>query len=754
MPRIFLTLFSLLLSFCAFGQATLQGSIYNKATGTPLRGVTVEVLKTTLSAQSDKFGFFAVKGLRPGVYQIRYSRPGFRPRGQEIVVKEENLLSTGMALSPSVLQLSPDVLITGQRYARDPFLTPAGISAYDREAFLHLSPAHMGDALQGMTGTWVPRADAGGQSLRIRGLGGSRTLMMVDGIRLNNAAFPAYDHPILGLFDPFSLNRTEILRGAGSVEYGNDALGGVAHFLTREPGFSDQGVKAHGAVSARYAGAGMGFRGRSEWALSSGRVAVAGGYTYQQVGDRIPGKSSTPLAGSGFDGQSTDFKIRLKLSSRHQITVANQYVTQNNVPDYLALSTGAYTQARVDARDRMLTYARLESFTKHPWLSEIKITGSWQQFQTRLTRQTSQSSPLYRGEDQVRTWGGTVEVRSIPNPYWNVVSGLEYYYDKIRSEASFRDPLDGSTARTRPALPNAAEASNLSLYSLHTLDVLKLRLTFGGRAHALLLDAPGQPANQASLRPVNLTGNISGLYPLHPKYHLVSAFRTGYRVPNLYDQYGFSPLPFGFAAPSDSLAAERTFTSEIGLKAKTDRFSGSLIFYRTQLTDFIDWEAGSFGGSNTIEGQPVFQQQNQGQAFIQGLEAEVEVPLNTLLALYGGLTYTQGSNITQEAALSRIPPLNSRLGLQFRSPKGVWSRIEWRHATPQDALSPLDQLDPGITAWGADGWNVVDVHVGYDFTWGYATIGIQNMLDERYAYYGSGIAAPGRSVLLSLQLGF
>ncbi|MEO1450111.1 MAG: TonB-dependent receptor [Bacteroidota bacterium] len=754
MQRIFFTVLSFLLPCLTMAQATLQGSVYNKATGSPLRGVTVSVLKTTLSTQSDKYGFFAIKGLQPGVYHIRFSRPGFRSGEQEIVVKKERLLSTGIALFPSVIQISPDVLITGQRYARDPFLTPAGISAIEREAFLHLAPANLGDALKGMTGTWIPDIDAGNQGLRIRGLGGSRTLLLVDGIRLNHAAFPAFEHPILGMFDPHGLQRTEILRGAGSVEYGNDALGGVAHMITRNPDFSDQGIKAHGAVSARYAGAGMGWRGRSEWALSSAKVAVSGGYTYQQVGDRVPGSKSDALTGTGFNGQGTDLKVRVKLSPRHQITVANQYVNQVNVPDYLALSTGGYQQARINNRDRLLTYARLSSFTKMPWLSEIKVTSSWQHFYTRRTRQLAGNAPIFRGEDRIRTWGGTVEVRSIPNPYWNIVSGVEYYQDQIKSEAGYRDPANGVVSRTRPALPNAADASNLSLYSLHTLDLLKLRLTFGGRAHALLLEAPNETPNLANLRPVNLTGNISGLYPLHPKYHLVSAFRTGYRVPNLYDQYGFSPLPFGFGAPADSLGAERSFTSEIGLKAKTSRFSGSLIFYRTQLTDFIDWENGAYNGNTTIEGRQVFQQSNQGQAFIQGVEAEVEVPLTTLVAFYGGLTYTQGYNITQDAALSRIPPLNSRLGVQFRSPKGVWSRLEWRHAAQQDLLSPLDQLDPGIDTWGNQRWNVVDLHVGYDFTWGYATIGIQNMLDERYAYYGSGIAAPGRSILLSLQLGF
>jgi len=44
----------------------------------------------------------------------------------------------------------------------------------------------------------------------------------------------------------------------------------------------------------------------------------------------------------------------------------------------------------------------------------------------------------------------------------------------------------------------------------------------------------------------------------------------------------------------------------------------------------------------------------------------------------------------------------------------------------------------------------VGLHVGYDFTWGYATIGIQNLLDEAFNLHGSVLQAPGRVVLMSL----
>ena len=80
--------------------------------------------------------------------------------------------------------------------------------------------------------------------------------------------------------------------------------------------------------------------------------------------------------------------------------------------------------------------------------------------------------------------------------------------------------------------------------------------------------------------------------------------------------------------------------------------------------------------------------------------------------------------------------------------------MEWLRAGMQNRLSVAEIQNPNIDPNGTSAWSVFNIHVGYDFKWGYATIGIQNILDESYRVHGSGIDGNGRVVLLSMQLGF
>ncbi|MEL6850600.1 MAG: TonB-dependent receptor, partial [Bacteroidota bacterium] len=251
-----------------------------------------------------------------------------------------------------------------------------------------------------------------------------------------------------------------------------------------------------------------------------------------------------------------------------------------------------------------------------------------------------------------------------------------------------------------------------------------------------------------------VVGNISALYPLNQYVHLTSSFNTGYRLPDIADLSGFGDQGQHFRAPSDSLQSERSFSSQIGLKAQTSQFSGSVVFYRTQLTDLIDEVPGTFQGQSSYQGLPVFQQINIAQAYVHGVEAALEVPFTPAIAIYGTLVYTYGESLTDRDALSSIPPLNGRLGMRYRNKHGFWSRLEWLRSAAQSRLSQADRENPFIGPLGTPSWSVVNLHLGYDFNWGYATLGLQNVLDESYRIHGSALPGLGRTVLLSMQLGF
>ena len=751
--RLFLPLLLLYLLPTSLMSQTLQGSIFDKSSGKPLKNVDVTVIGTTHQTVSDQHGHFSFKNLGTGIYKIRFSSIGHEDIVKEVVIGQDSLISFGIGLFPSVRQLADEVVISAQRFERDPYLSAAPISFLTREQFLQDAPRNLTEGLMGLPGVWVPQFANGG-SISIRGLSGNQTLLMIDGIRLNNPGLSLHINPLMNTIDPYTLERVEIVRGSGAVQYGTDAIGGVAQIFTRSPRFSDEGLKVHGNTYVKYMSRGMEQSLRGELEISTSKFAISGGVSRRILGDLVPGDQQPKLSPTGYKELAGDLKASIKISSRHLLTMSYQQLEQQNVPDFGKMSTGEFDMFRYAPRARKLAYARMTSFYESKWFSQVKVTGSYQQsLEQRISQPTIQQVEIDE-KDQIDTWGGTVEVLSNPNPYWNIVSGVEYYYDQAESQAGSRDLISNTYFPMRGNLLDGANSSNLALYSLHSLDILKLRLSFGGRANAFMIQGTDQNFGDLNLRPTAVVGNVAAMYPIHPNVLLTSSFNSGFRAPNFQEISNLNSFSMGIEAPNDSLGAERSFTSELGLKAKTKHFTGSIVVYRTQLSDLIDLLPGSYKGQTAIDGEQVYKRVNISQAFIQGVEAELEVPVSRAVALYGSLAYTYGHNLTSNQPLNRIAPLNSRVGLRYRSKVGIWSKMEWYHATNQSRLGPVDYINPFIGPDGSPSWNIVNLHIGYDFRWGYATIGIRNMLDESYRLHGSTLDGYGRAVLISLQLGF
>ena len=84
-------------------------------------------------------------------------------------------------------------------------------------------------------GVHVQKSQSGGGSPVLRGFEANRVLLVVDGVRMNNAIYRSgHVHNAISV-DANSLERTEVIFGPSSVGYGSDALGGVIHFYTKTP---------------------------------------------------------------------------------------------------------------------------------------------------------------------------------------------------------------------------------------------------------------------------------------------------------------------------------------------------------------------------------------------------------------------------------------------------------------------------------------------------------------------------------------
>ena len=86
---------------------------------------------------------------------------------------------------------------------------------------------------------FVQKSQQGGGSPVIRGFEASRILLMVDGVRMNNAIYRAGHLQNIISIDNMVLDRVEVLYGPSSTIYGSDALGGVVNMFTKNPVLSE-----------------------------------------------------------------------------------------------------------------------------------------------------------------------------------------------------------------------------------------------------------------------------------------------------------------------------------------------------------------------------------------------------------------------------------------------------------------------------------------------------------------------------------
>lgn len=730
---------------------SIRGRVTDAQTGQPLGNVNLALVNTSGATVSDGAGGFALAfppGSSPTSGVLRVSSVGYETLDRTVTASDGEAVVLAVQLRPAVVQLNNVVVVTAQRRETRQFDAPEAVAVLGPGQLGQDAPRSAPEALVGTAGVWLQKTNHGGGSLFIRGLTGQQTLLLVDGIRLNNATFRAGPNQYLNTIDPQTIEQIEVVRGGGSVQYGSDALGGVANVLTRSPQFAADGLRLHGGAYAKYASAGMEKSGRAELGLSGGKAAVLGGLAYRDFGDIRAGGDLGFLRPTGYTQLSGDLKARFRVADRHHLTVAYQLVDQDNVPLFHRVRLENFAYYRFEPQRRQLGYARWEWFSGKDWLRSVQVTGSRQRWQESRESRRNGSPVRTEERDDVDTRGVTVVVRSEPTAAWTLTSGLEYYHDRVGSARRDVHETTAAVTNKRGLYPDGATAASLALYSLHTVQLNRFTLAAGGRFNAFRVTVTEDVLGKSSIRPSALVGNASAVYALGPNHRVVALANTAFRAPNVDDLGTLGLVDFRYEVPNGNLKPEKSANLELGWKTKTDRFAGALAVYRNHLTDLITRVRQE---NDSIDGYAVYLKENTAKAYVQGVEADAEWQLTRDLAASGNLTYTYGQNQTNDEPFRRIPPLNGRLGLRYQPGSGPWAKLEWISAARQDRLAQGDQDDNRIAKGGTPGWNVVNLRAGYRASGWTLGAELHNLFNEAYRTHGSGVDGYGRSLWLSAR---
>lgn len=145
------------------------------------------------------------------------------------------LLLADQSVQPLIAVESTPIVVTGSRVAAPPQDLGANVTVLKREDFDVEKPAKLADVLERVAGIHVDAVGGRGGtgSLYLRGADPNYTLVLVDGVRVNdptNSRGGSFD---FSTFDVADVQRVEIARGPYSAVYGGDALAGVINIITR-----------------------------------------------------------------------------------------------------------------------------------------------------------------------------------------------------------------------------------------------------------------------------------------------------------------------------------------------------------------------------------------------------------------------------------------------------------------------------------------------------------------------------------------
>lgn len=644
------------------------------------------------------------------------------------------------------------MIISAQRHETEVFNRPESVGFLDKSQLKSISPMSMPQALSYAAGVWMQKTNHGGGSAFIRGLTGYQTLLMMDGIRMNNSTYRSGPNQYLNTVDPLMISHAEVLRGSGSVQYGSDAIGGTIQLLSKNPIFSEEGLNISGNIYGKYWSSDMEKTTRGHINIGSGKLALVGGFTYKSLGDLKAGGDLGKLNPTGYEEYSIDFKGIYRIGTKHQLTGVYQHLKQSDVPLYHKIAPGGYQHYHFNPQQRDLTYLRFESFYKSKLISQIRYTFSYQNSLEVREKQKTNSEIFVREEDEVKTLGANIDIISSISNNWTASSGLEYYHDDIASVAEAIDLETGQNQQLRGLYPDGSTYGNFALFTMHTFELNKWQLNAGLRYNLIQLHVEDTTFGNSTISPDALVGNIGATYKISETHHLSAIINSAFRAPNINDVSSFGIADFRFEVPAYDLKPETSLNKELGYKIRSRGFSGALHIFHNKLNDLIANVPTDFNGLDSLNGYKVYKRENVNEAAIYGGELELETELSQSLIGFGNISYTHGQNISKDEPMRRIPPLNGRLGLRSNFKSNFAASAEWVFAAEQTRLSAGDIADGRIAEGGTFGWNIFNLYASFDHQYFTINASLQNLFNQEYRVHGSGIDGIGRSFWISLMI--
>ncbi len=709
---------------------------------------------------------------------------------------------------PDTTKLLEEVVIAVNRWEQSLREIPNRVTKVEASLIQFQNPQTAADLLTLSNQVFVQKSQLGGGSPMIRGFATNRVLLVVDGVRFNNAIFRSGNVQNVISLDANIIENSEVIFGPGSVIYGSDAIGGVMDFHTKQARLSMQDKPVvNGNTLLRYSSATQENTGHidvnlglKKWAfLTSATFSV---YDNLRQGSRGPDDYLRPdymVRENNVDVVKPNPDSRIQIPSGYdQFNLMQKVRFRPNASWDLSYSFHQSKTSRYDRYDRLILKNNQGNFVSAEWyygpqewlmhslqanyitptamFDAARFTLAYQDYSESRHNRNRNSPNRNNRFEQVKAWSANLDFDKKISEQVQLFYGAEGVTNKVYSNAYRLNINTEAESPLSTRYPNDSDWASLAAYLSMKIKMSNAwLLTVSNRFNYVYTYAKFDntfydfPFTEAELKNKQVTSSLGLIYSPVERWKVYTNFSTGFRAPNI-DDIGkvFDSQPGTVVVPNPNLQPETAYNFEVGSAVKVSRsFSFDAGVYYTTMDNAIARAPSTFNGKDSIDFDGTMSRvlalQNVNQLYVYGFQLGIDWSLTHYLRLTSAYNYQKGRERDFASGLDSPPthvaPAFGATHLIFtRSKLTADVYAQYNGMIAYDDLAFSERADAHLYAKDENGnpyspsWWTLNFKASYRLKKLFTLDGgIENIFDKRYRPYSSGISAPGINIILALR---
>lgn len=715
---------------------------------------------------------------------------------------EENLFF----LNKTNFELDELVVEGGKKFRQNKKTPHHTVNLSEKDIHFYQVP-NMADLLKATGEVFVQKSQLGGGSPMIRGFATNRVLIVVDGIRMNNAIFRSGNIQNVLAVDQFGIKNINVIAGPSSVLYGSDAIGGVMNFITEE-NYPTQNFEFSGKFNARYASASDEKTANAQIKLSGKKWSSFTSFSSYNYGDLEMGSHGLndylrheyvkSINGKDFIVKNNNPKKQLFTGYRQKNLMQNikfmphnklelnyklLYAETSNVPRYDRLIRYGkdklkYAEWYYGPQKWTLNALSLKSTNENLFFNQMKSTVSHQLFKESRHNRSFEKGSRSNKFEEVDLFSWENNFLKEFNSKQSLSYGTDIMLNYVKSTANKEDITTGEKKKAASRYPETATWHQFGLYA-NFQQIINPIITIEAGTRFSLVNSTSVfskefydlPFDNADFQASNLSGSIATLIEPNNNSTFRMSLSTGFRAPNI-DDIGkiFDSEPGNVIVPNPGLKPENIVSLEGGYSQQFGNFLFiNLNIYHSWLKNALVRRDFTLNGNPTMlyqgEESQIQAIQNASKANVYGGIFSTEINIDRHLKFFTKINYTKGEEELDNGKMSPLrhaAPLFGNIGLRYQNRFAqILFETEYNGEIKAEEMPLSERKKTYMYALNSDGkpyvpsWFTLNLRTQFNLSKATSVnIGLENILDKRYQPYSSGVTAPGRNFIIAVQTVF